>query len=68
MVSLDRCNGSCHMLGDPSGRTSVPNKEENVNLNAFNMITRVNESKTLTKHISCDCKCTFYGTKYNSNC
>ena len=25
------------------------------------MITRINESKTLTKHISCKCKCKFDG-------
>ena len=32
----------------------------------FNMITGINESKTLTKHI-CKCKCKFDGRKCNSN-
>ena len=27
------------------------------------MITRIKESKTLTKHISCECNCKFNGTK-----
>ena len=27
------------------------------------MITRINEPKTLTKHISCKCKCKFDGRK-----
>ena len=31
------------------------------------MITGKNESKTLTKHISCECKCKFDGRKCNSN-
>ena len=31
------------------------------------MITRINESKTLTKHMSYECKCKFDGRKYNSN-
>ena len=31
------------------------------------MITGTNESKTLAKHISCECKCKFDGTKCNSN-
>ena len=31
------------------------------------MITGINESKTLTKHISCECKCKFDGTKFLSN-
>ena len=31
------------------------------------MIAGINESKILTKHISCDCKCKFNGTKCTSN-
>ena len=31
------------------------------------MITGINESKTLTKHISCECKCKVDGRKCNSN-
>ena len=31
------------------------------------MITGINESKTLTKHTSCECKCIFGGRKCNSN-
>ena len=33
----------------------------------FNMITRVYETKTLIKHISCDCKWKFNSTTCNSN-
>ena len=31
------------------------------------MIAVINESKKLIKHISCECKCKFDGTKYKSN-
>ena len=31
------------------------------------MITGINESKILTKHISCECKCKFDGRKCNSD-
>ena len=37
------------------------------NLSVFNMITGINESKTLIKHISCECKCIFDGIKCTSN-
>ena len=37
------------------------------NLSVFNMITEINGSNTLTKDISCECKCKFDGTKCNSN-
>ena len=44
-----------------------PNKTENVNINVFNMIARINESKTLPKHIMYEFKCNFDGRKRNSN-
>ena len=45
----------------------APNKTEALNLPVFNMIIGINDSKTLTKQISCECKCNFNGTKCNSN-
>ena len=33
----------------------VPSKIEDLNLSVFNMTTGINESETLTKHISCKC-------------
>ena len=56
-VKLDRCVGSCNTLNDLSNKVCVPNKTEDLNLSVFNMITEINESKTLTKHISHECKC-----------
>ena len=44
----------------------VLNKTEDLNLSLFNMITGTNESKTLTKDISCICKCRLDGRKCNS--
>ena len=66
-VKLDRCVRSCNTLNDLSNKVYVPNKTEDLNLSVFNMITGINELKTLTKHISCECKCKFDGTKCNSN-
>ena len=31
------------------------------------MVTVINESKTLSRHISCKCKCKFHGIEFNSN-
>ena len=58
-VKLDRCVGSCNTLNDLSNKVCVPNKTEDLNLRVFHMITGINGSKTLAKHISCKCKCTF---------
>ena len=66
-VKLNKCVGSCNTLNDLSNKVCVPNKTEDLNLNVFNVITGINESKTLTRHISCDCKCIFDGKKFNSH-
>ena len=66
-VKLDRCTGSCNTLNVLSNKVCVPNETEDLNLSVFNMITGINELKTLTKHISCEGKYKFDGTKSNSN-
>ena len=66
-VKLDRCTGSCNTLYDLSDKVYIPNKAEDLNLTMFNIITKINESKILTKHISCKCKCGFDGRNCNSD-
>ena len=66
-VKIDSCVGSCNTLNDSSNKACVPNKTEDLNLSVFSMITGINESKTLTKHISCECKYRFDGKKCNSD-
>ena len=66
-VKLDRFAASCNTLNDVSNKVCVPNKTEDLNLSVFHMISGINESKTLTKHISCECKCKFDRRKCNSD-
>ena len=49
-VELGICVGSCNTFNDLSNKVCVPNKAEDSNLRVFNMITGINESKTLTSH------------------
>ena len=67
VVKFDRFVGSCNTLDDLSNKVCVSNKTEDLNLSVFNMITGMNESKTLTKHVSCECICKFDGRKCDSN-
>ena len=66
VVKLDRCDGSRNTLNDLSRKLCVPNKTEDLNLSIFNMITGLNELKTLIKYIY-ECKCRFDGRKCNSD-
>ena len=67
LVKLDRCAGSYNTLNDLSTKVCVSNKTEDLYLSVFNMITGINESKVLTKHISCGCKCKVDGRNCNSD-
>ena len=66
-IKLDRYVKGCNSLNDLSNKVCVPNKTEYLHLTMFSMITGSNESKTLTKHVSCECNCRFDCRKYNSD-
>ena len=65
-VKLDRCLESCITLNYLSIKVCVSNKTEGLNIHVFNIITGINESKILTKHVPCECKCKFNERKCNS--
>ena len=56
-VKSDRCVGSCNTLNELSNKVAVSNKIEDLDISVFNMITKINQLETVTKHISCECKC-----------
>ena len=58
-VKLDRCVGSWNTPNDLSNKVCVLNKTEDLNLSVSKIIKGINESTTLTKHISCKCRCNF---------
>ena len=67
VVKLDRFFACCNTLNDLSNKVWVPNKTQDLNLIVFNIIVGINESKTLTKQISCKRKCKSDGRKCNSD-
>ena len=54
IIGLDKCNQSYNVVGDLSKKICVQSKTKLVNVKVFNMITRINEVKTMVKHISCN--------------
>ena len=67
MIKLDRCVRSCDTLNHFSNKICIQTKTEDLNIRVFNMITEINESKTLAKDISWECKYRVDRTKCNSN-
>ena len=64
MISLNRCTRISSVL---SRKMYVPKERKYINVKAFNLITKKNEVKAMTKHISCACKCKFNSRICNSN-
>ena len=50
-VNLDRCARSLNTHDDLSNKVCIPNETKDLNLHVLNMITEIDESRTLTKHI-----------------
>ena len=48
-----------------TAKVCVPNKTKDLNVSFFNMIAAINESKIITKHVSCKCECKFRSRKCN---
>ena len=65
--NLDKSAESCNTLDDSFNRVFVPNEVEDLTLHVFNMITGINKSRTLAKHIPCKCECKFDNKKCNSS-
>ena len=52
IISSDKCTGSCNVF---SPKTCVPKETKYINVKAFKILTNKNETKTMARHISCDC-------------
>ena len=59
IIILDKYNGCCNAVDDLPTKICVPSETKDVNVEVFNTITKINEAKTLVKHISRDCECKF---------
>ena len=66
-VNLKRCVGSCNTLDNLCNRVFVSNEIKDLNFRVFSMVTKINESKTLAKYISCKGVCKFDSKKCKPN-
>ena len=49
MVSLDKCSGDCNASNDLSTKICVSRKTKDVNVEAFNLITKIHEAENNSK-------------------
>ena len=56
-VQVNKCSGSCNTLDNPMAKLCVPNVIKGVNMQAYNFLMRLNETRNVLWHESCKCVC-----------
>ena len=60
-ILVNKCSGSCDTLDNPMSKICVPKIIKNVNMKVYNFVMRLNETRNVLWHESCEC-----GYKLNS--
>ena len=50
-------SGSCNNINDSHAKLCVPDVVKNLNVRAFNLMSRTNETRDIECHEACKCKC-----------
>ena len=56
-IKISKWNGSCNNVNDPYAKLCVPGVVKNLNVRAFNLMSRTNETRNIEWHETCKCKC-----------
>ena len=61
-IKRSKCSDSCNNISDPYAKLCVPDVLKNMNVKAFNLMSRTNE----TRHETCKCECRLDASVCNS--
>ena len=56
-VLVNKCSGSCNTLDNRMSKICVPKIIKNVNMQVYNFLMRLNETRNVLWHESCKCVC-----------
>ena len=56
-VLVNKCSGSFNLLDNPMAKLCIPNVIKRVNMQVYNFLMRLNETRNLLWHESCKCVC-----------
>ena len=56
-IKTSKCSGSCNNINDPYTKWCVPDVAKNLNVKAFNLMSRTNETRHIEQHETCKCEC-----------
>ena len=56
-VQVNKCSGICNTLDNPMAKLCVPGIVKRVNMQVYNFLMRLNETRNVLWHESCKCVC-----------
>ena len=56
-MKTSKYRGSCNSINDPYAKLCIPDIVKNLNVTAFNLMSRTNETRRIEWHELCKCKC-----------
>ena len=56
-VKVNKCSGDCNNINDPMAKLCVPDVVRVMNINVFNLLSRINETRKVVCHETCKCIC-----------
>ena len=56
-VLVNKCSGSCNILDNPMSKICVPKIVKSVNIQVYNFLMRLNETRNVLWNESCKCVC-----------
>ena len=56
-VLVNKCSGSCDTLDNPMSKICVPNVIKGINMQVYNFLMKLNETRNVLWHESCKCVC-----------
>ena len=57
IIETSKCCGGCNNINYPYAKICVPDVVKNLNVKAFNLMSRTNGTRFLEWHETCKCKC-----------
>ena len=55
-IKTSKCSGSCNNINNPYAKMCVPDVVKNLNVKAFNLMSRTNETRHIKWYETCKCK------------
>ena len=56
-VLVNKCSGSCDTINNPVAKLCVPGIIKRINMQVYNFLMRLNETRSVLLHESCKCVC-----------